>query len=249
MTWRPWITPDWPAPKQVRALSTTRNGGHSIAPYTSFNLSDTVGDAPGAVAKNRAQLHAQAGLPSEPQWLRQVHGTRVLDLDISVTESAAPAEADAAVTTKHGVVCTVQTADCLPVLLCDVAGTRVGAVHAGWRGLANGVIEAALTRLETPAAQVLAWLGPAIGPDAFEVGDDVRDAFVNSAAEASDCFRAHAPGKWYADLYALARLRLQRAGVTRVYGAGWCTFSGAQEFFSYRRDGVSGRMATLIWLE
>ena len=249
MTRHPWITPGWPAPTSVRALSTTRNGGHSAAPYASLNLSDYVGDVPAVVAKNRALLRAQAGLPAEPHWLRQVHGTRVLDLDISATESATPTEADAAVTTKHGVVCAVQTADCLPVLLCDAAGTRVGVVHAGWRGLANGVIEAALVRLGTPAAQMLAWLGPAIGADAFEVGDDVRDAFVSSTPEASDCFRAHASGKWHADLYALARLRLQRAGVTRVYGGGWCTFSNAREFFSYRRDGVSGRMATLIWLE
>lgn len=249
MTRHPWITPDWPAPKQVRALSTTRNGGHSIVPYASFNLSDYVGDVSAAVAMNRAQLRAQAGLPAEPRWLRQVHGTRVLDLDISATESTMPTEADAAVTTRHGVVCAVQTADCLPVLLCDLVGTRVGVVHAGWRGLANGVIEAALAHLDTPAAQILAWLGPAIGADAFEVGDDVRDAFVNAAAEASECFRAHTPGKWHADLYALARLRLQRAGVAQIYGGGWCTVSNVQEFFSYRRDGVTGRMATLIWLE
>lgn len=249
MTRHPWIVPNWPAPKPVRALSTTRNGGHSAAPYASFNLSDYVGDVPAAVAMNRAQLQAQAGLPAEPRWLRQVHGTHVLYLDILAAETAVPPEADAAITTSGGVVCAVQTADCLPVLLCDLAGTRVGAVHAGWRGLANGVIEAALAYLDTPAAQILAWLGPAIGADAFEVGDDVRDAFMNAAAEASDCFRAYAPGKWYADLYALARLRLKRAGITRIYGGGWCTYGDAQEFFSYRRDGVTGRMATLIWLE
>lgn len=249
MTRHPWITPNWPAPKPVRALSTTRNSGHSIAPYASFNLSDYVGDVPAAVVKNRAQLRAQADLPSEPQWLRQVHGTRVLDLDISAAETAVPSEADAAVTTTGGVVCAVQTADCLPVLLCDLAGTRVGAVHAGWRGLAAGVIEAAVARLDAPAAQILAWLGPAIGADAFEVGDDVRETFVQDVPETSRCFLAHASGKWSADLAQLARLRLQRAGVTRIYGGGWCTYSDAQEFFSYRRDGVTGRMATLIWLE
>ena len=249
MTRHPWIVPDWPAPPSVRALSTTRNGGHSIAPYASFNLSDYVGDAPGAVVKNRAQLQAQAGLPAEPHWLRQVHGTRVLDLDILAAEISVPPEADAAVTTTRGVVCAMQTADCLPVLLCDLAATRVGAVHAGWRGLAAGVIEAAVARWDAPAAQILAWFGPAIGPDAFEVGDDVRDTFVQDIPETSCCFRAHAPGKWYADLAQLARLRLQRAGVTRIYGGGWCTYRDAQEFFSYRRDGVTGRMATLIWLE
>jgi hypothetical protein len=249
MTRHPWITPDWPAPTSVRALSTTRNGGLSIAPYASFNISDTVGDAPHAVALNRAHLRAQADLPAAPHWLRQVHGTCVLDLDISVGEAAMPAEADAAVTAARGVVCAVQTADCLPILLCDAAGTRVGAVHAGWRGLANGVIEAALEQLDVSTAQVLAWLGPAIGPDAFEVGAEVRDVFVNDAPAASLCFREHAPGKWHADLVQLARLRLQRAGVMQIYGGGWCTFSNAQEFFSYRRDKVTGRMATLIWLE
>ena len=148
MTRHPWITPDWPAPASVHALSTTRNGGHSVAPYASFNVSDTVGDAPHAVAHNRAHLRTQADMPAAPRWLRQVHGTRVLDLDISASESAMPPEADAVVTAARGVVCAVQTADCLPILLCDAAGTRVGAVHAGWRGLANGVIEAALAQLD-----------------------------------------------------------------------------------------------------
>ena len=249
MTRHPWISPDWPAPKLVRALSTTRNSGYSVAPYASFNLSDYVGDAADAVARNRTQLQEQANLPSTPHWLRQVHGTRVLDLDISAGQTTPPPEADAVITTARGVVCAIQTADCLPLLLCDVAGTRVGAVHAGWRGLANGVIEAALTRLNIPAAQILAWLGPAIGAGAFEVGDDVRDAFVNADPEASRCFRVHAPGKWHADLYELARMRLQRAGVTRVYGGEWCTFHDTQNFFSYRREGVTGRMATLIWLD
>lgn len=241
--------PDWPAPPSVRALSTTRNGGYSVAPYASLNLSDYVGDAPDAVARNRAQLYTQAALPSAPRWLRQVHGTLVHDLDISAGEPVMPPEADAAVTAARGVVCAVQTADCLPILLCDVTGTRVAAVHAGWRGLANGVVETALARLDISAGRLLAWLGPAIGAGVFEVGDDVRNAFVSDAVEASTCFRAHAFGKWHADLVQLARLRLQRAGITRIYGGTWCTFSDAQNFFSYRRDGVAGRMATLIWLE
>lgn len=249
MTRHPWIVPDWPAQHHVRALSTTREGGHSIAPYTSFNLSDYVGDTPDAVARNRAQLQAQAELPSAPQWLRQVHGTRVLELDSLSIVAKVPPEADASVTTTRGVVCVVQTADCLPILLCDAAGTRVAAVHAGWRGLVNGVVEATLARLQKPADQILAWLGPAIGADVFEVGDEVRDAFVGSAAEASVCFRPHAPGQWHADLARLARLRLQRAGVTHIYGGIGCTFSDAQKFFSYRRDKVTGRMATVIWLE
>ncbi|MBI3775712.1 MAG: peptidoglycan editing factor PgeF [Gammaproteobacteria bacterium] len=249
MTQPLWITPGWPAPECVHALSTTRHGGYSQAPYASFNLSDYVGDAPDAVARNRMQLHRQGGLPSAPHWLRQVHGTRVLELDNFASQTAAPIEADAAITLSRGVVCAVQTADCLPILLCDTAGTRVGAVHAGWRGLANGVVEAALKRLDTRAEQMLAWLGPAIGADAFEVGDDVRDAFVSDGPATSACFRAYAPGKWHADLFQLARVRLQRAGVTGIFGGGRCTFRNAQEYFSYRRDHVTGRMATLIWLE
>lgn len=249
MTRHSWIVPDWPAPPSVRALSTTRNDGYGAAPYASFNLSDHVGDDPGTVARNRAELHARAALPSAPRWLRQVHGTHVQELDILPSGPAMSPEADAAVTTVRSVVCAVQTADCLPILLCDIAGTRVAAVHAGWRGLANGVVEAALARLNISAERILAWLGPAIGADVFEVGDDVRNAFVNDAAEASRCFRAHAAGKWHADLVQLARLRLQRAGVARIYGGTWCTFSDAQNFFSYRRDGITGRMATLIWLE
>lgn len=249
MTQPLWITPDWPAPTRVRALSTTRNGGHSRAPYASFNLSDYVGDAPDAVAHNRKQLQKQGGLPSAPHWMQQVHGTHVLKLDNLSSQSVTPIEADAAITLARGVVCAVLTADCLPILLCDAAGTRVGAVHAGWRGLANGVVEAALKRLNVRAGQTLAWLGPAIGAEAFEVGDDVRDVFVSDAPASSTCFRAYAPGKWHADLFQLARVRLQRAGVTEIFGGGRCTFRNAQEYFSYRREQVTGRMATLIWLE
>lgn len=245
-----WITPDWPAAPQVRAVSTTRHGGVGTGAYTSLNLSDYVGDAPQAVAQNRVQLGQALQLPSQPHWLRQVHGTRVLQLDAQPSMVDQPQEADASVTCTRGVVCVVQTADCLPVLLCDRAGTTVAAVHAGWRGLVAGVIDAALAQMRAPAAEVFAWMGPAIGPDAFEVGDDVRDAFVAADEKSATAFRQHAAGKWHADLYVLARLRLQRLGVSNVYGGGRCTVTERERFFSYRRDGAkTGRMATLIWME
>lgn len=242
-----WITPDWPAAPHVRAVSTTR-GGVGAGAYASLNLSDYVGDAPETVAHNRAQLMQAARMPSPPHWLRQVHGTRVLHLDAS-SRNEPSQEADASVTQARGTVCAVQTADCLPVLLCDRAGTTVAAVHAGWRGLAAGVIDAALANLRRPPAQIMAWLGPAIGPDAFEVGDDVRDVFLATDDRTGAAFRQRAVGKWRADLYQLARLRLQRLGVENVYGGGYCTVTEHARFFSYRRDGAkTGRMATLIWM-
>jgi YfiH family protein len=243
-----WIEPDWPAPARVRAVSTTRQRGHGGGPFATFNLSDYVGDSTAAVNLNRALLRAQLSLPSEPHWLRQVHGTRVLRLDAPPLEGVQPPEADASVTAIPGVVCVVQTADCLPVLLCDRDGTYVAAVHAGWRGLVAGVIEAAVTEMKTPGTRLMAWLGPAIGPDAFEVGDDVRDAFTRDDAGAASAFRSRGEGKWVADLYQLARLRLQRLGIEHVSGGTWCTYTDAQRFYSYRRDGVTGRMATLIWI-
>lgn len=243
-----WITPDWPAAPHVRAVSTTRHGGIGEGSYASLNLSDYVGDAIDTVAHNRARLMQTLRMPSPPRWLRQVHGTRVLRVDAS-PQNETPPEADASVTQAGGVVCVVQTADCLPVLLCDRGGTTVAAVHAGWRGLAQGVIDAALAQLQVPNDQVLAWLGPAIGPAAFEVGDDVRDVFLAADENTAVAFHQRAAGKWQADLYQLARLRLQRLGVANVYGGGWCTVTERERFFSYRRDGAkTGRMATLIWL-
>ncbi|OGI43867.1 MAG: hypothetical protein A2150_02460 [Candidatus Muproteobacteria bacterium RBG_16_64_11] len=240
-----FIFPDWPAPTHVRAVSTTRAGGVSRGPYASFNLGDHVGDDPVAVARNRELLREALALPAEPVWLRQVHGTRVID----TARGDAHGEADGAWSAQPGVVCAVLTADCLPVLLCDRTGTRVAAVHAGWRGLAAGVIEQGVHALGVAPEELLAWLGPAIGPRAFEVGPEVRAAFVQHDAAAAGAFVPSHDGRYLADIYALARLRLSALGVTRIEGGGFCTVTDRDRFFSFRRDGSCGRMATLIWLE
>jgi YfiH family protein len=248
-----WLVPNWPAPSHVRAVSTTRSGyfqgqtalGSSQPPYECFNLADHVGDDAAAVAANRAQLAAALQLPAAPVWLEQVHSAGVARLPAAVARP----RADASVTTEPGVVCAVLTADCLPVLLCDREGTRVAAAHAGWRGLAGGVLEATVAALNVPGAQLLAWLGPAIGPKAFEVGEEVRAAFVSQDAGTAAAFVPTRPGHWLADLYALARRRLARLDIDAVYGGDCCTFEDPQRFYSYRRDGRTGRMASLIWLE
>ncbi|QGU31884.1 peptidoglycan editing factor PgeF [Thermochromatium tepidum] len=243
------ITPDWPAPDWVRACSTTRVGGVSRGPFASLNLGDHVGDDPGHVARNRDLLCSNLGLPAAPMWLRQVHGCEVARAECPV---AAIPEADAAVATSPGVVCAVMTADCLPLLLCDEQGTRVAAVHAGWRGLAGGVLERAVAAMVVAPERLLAWMGPAIGPDAFEVGSEVRSTFVTEYPETAAAFRPsrnQARGeRWLTDLFELARFRLARLGIGRVYGGGDCTFSQPRRFFSYRRDGTTGRLASLIWL-
>lgn len=238
-----WLIPDWPAPACVRAVSTTREGGVSVGPYASLNLGDHVGDDPRAVAENRARLGRLLGLAQEPAWLRQVHGTAVADA------RNAPAEADASVARAPGPACVVMTADCLPVLFCDRSGTRVAAAHAGWRGLAAGVLEATVAALGGEPEALLAWLGPAIGPASFEVGVEVREAFLAHDAHAAEAFRPSPGGRWLADLYALARLRLARAGLTAVYGGGLDTYADAARFYSFRRESTCGRMASLIWLE
>jgi YfiH family protein len=238
------ILPDWPAPANVRAAVTTRTGGVSHAPYDSFNLATHVGDDPTAVHGNRARLRTALVLPAEPLWLKQVHGVSVADAAQGGTEP----EADGAFAAQPGAVCAVLTADCLPVLLCNQAGTKVAALHAGWRGLAGGVIEAGVKALDVPGSELLAWLGPAIGPEVFEVGPEVRTAFVQHDAQAAQAFRAARDGKYLADIYLLARLRLQRLGVAAVSGGGFCTVTDGARFFSYRRDGATGRMAALIWL-
>ncbi len=239
-----WIVPDWRAPAAVRALVTTRHGGVSEGVYSSLNLGLHVGDDPERVAHNRAIVRAK--LPAEPLWLEQVHGTTVVAADEA---AGAVPRADAAVARAPGVVCAVMTADCLPILLCDRAGTVVAAAHAGWRGLAAGVVEATVARMGVPASALMAWLGPAIGPRAFEVGAEVREAFVAIDRAASEAFVPAAKAeKWLADLDRLARLRLARLGVTAVSGGGACTFEDADRFFSYRRDGATGRSASLIWL-
>lgn len=238
-----WIVPDWPAPARLRALSTTRAGGVSEGCYASLNLGDHVGDDPAAVAVNRARL--QAIVPQPPCWLEQVHGAVVVD----AAAAAAKPQADGAFARTAGAVCVVMTADCLPLLLCDRDGTVVGAAHAGWRGLHGGVIEATVAAMGCAPDKLLAWLGPAIGAQAFEVGEEVRAAFVAADAAAAEAFRpGQAAGKWWADLYLLARQRLAAAGVQAIYGGDRCTFSEPKSFFSYRRDGVTGRMASLIWL-
>lgn len=237
------IIPDWPAPANVKALQTTRLGGTSGAPYASLNLGDHVGDAPLSVARNRMLLNTL--LPSEPVWLEQVHGTRVADAGIA---GCLP-QADACIARHRDAVCVVMTADCLPVLLCDKLGSVVGAAHAGWKGLAAGVIEATVQAMGRAPEDLIAWLGPAIGQDAFEVGAEVRAAFVGAQPQASSAFIPGQGGKWFADIYELARLRLNALGVTGIYGGGYCTYRERERFFSYRRDGATGRMGTFIWLE
>ncbi len=246
MTSADWIVPNWPAPDNVRALVTTRRGGVSVAPYARLNLGDHVGDEPAAVSANRTLL--RDSLPSHPVWLKQVHGSGIVDADLA----AGTPEADGSVARKAGTVCAVLTADCLPVLLCDRAGTVVGAAHAGWRGLAGGVVEAAVDAMGIDPAEILAWLGPAIGPQAFEVGEEVRQNFMahNSVAEqAFVATRSVGSQKWLADIYLLARQRLNLIGVGRVFGGEYCTYSDMEQFYSYRRDGMTGRMAALVWLE
>jgi len=236
------LIPDWPAPARVRALQTQRGGGCSQAPWDSFNLGDHVGDNPACVATNRVALRAR--LPADPLWLKQIHGITV----VNAKECQESTDADAAFSRQPGIVCAVMTADCLPVLFCDRAGTVVAAAHAGWRGLVGGVLESTINEMAVPAGELLAWLGPAIGHSAFEVGDEVRAAFVADDPGAVVTFVPHTPGKWLADIYELARRRLRRAGIEAIYGGDLCTVSEPERFFSYRRDGVTGRMATLIWL-
>jgi polyphenol oxidase len=256
---RDWIVPGWAAPASVRAICTTRQGGISLPPYDSLNLGDHVGDGAAAVAHNRRVLKAALG--ARPIFLQQVHGSAVEPLDAQTPDGT---QADGCVSTQAGVACTIMVADCLPVLLTDSAGTAVAAAHAGWRGLAGpdgiGVIENVVYSLwkamqATPAAaagKTIAWLGPCIGPKAFEVGEEVRQVFIAQQPTAAAMFKPHAQGKWLADLQGLARLRLSAMGITQVHGndgsAAWCTVGNASRFFSHRRDRVSGRFAACIWL-
>ena len=242
------LIPGWPAPGSVRAVFTTRVGGVSVGPYASLNLGLHVGDVAGSVHTNRERLRELANLPRPPVWLDQCHGTRVLDLDTDA-DGTLPQKADAATAQTAGRVCAVLSADCLPVLLTDTSGSCVAAVHAGWRGLAAGVIEETVMAFGGSPSVMLAWLGPCIGASMFEIGPEVRDALLKADPGASGCFQAGRDDRWHADLQGLARRRLGGLGVQSITAAEICTYSDPARFFSHRRDGRCGRMATLIWRE
>ena len=237
---------EWSLPPGVRAACTTRLGGVGKGPWESFNLATHVGDDLVHVAANRARLRELLALDAEPAWLNQVHGTDVRILD-GAPFSPIPFTADAAVASRAGAACVVMVADCLPVLFCSRDGKSIGAAHAGWRGLAEGVLERTVAAIGVPAGELRAWLGPAISQDYFEVGDEVREAFLKADRAASSRFRMNARGRWQADLAGLARLRLASLGVTDVSGGNWCTFADRERFYSHRRDGKGGRLAALIW--
>jgi hypothetical protein len=248
------IIPDWPAPKRVKAVSTTRNGGVSLAPYNGLNLGLHVGDDTERVQQNRSLLQHELSLVQAPAWLNQIHSSKVIDLKQPLTGLI---DADGSYSREPGLACVIMTADCLPVLLCDKDGTQVAAVHAGWRGLAGGIIEAALDKFSVPANEIMAWLGPAIGPTAFEVGGEVRQQFMAVDPQAALAFTPQAKvvdgqsgsDKWLANIYLLATQRLQKYGITQVYGGDHCTVNEAELFYSYRREPTTGRQASLIWLD
>ena len=239
-----WVEPDWPAPPGIRVISTGRGGGVSRAQYASLNLGTHVGDAPDAVVENRTRLRTAVRLPSEPKWLAQVHGTTAVDLDAAVTGTA-----DAGYTRRPGVVCAILTADCLPVVFASESGDTLGAAHAGWRGLSSGILEATVQAMNVPPSRLFAWLGPSIGPDHFEVGGEVREAFLAKDRGAEAAFLANAHGRFMADLPELARRRLRNLGIERIYGGSDCTYANSARYFSHRRDGNTGRQVTLIWRE
>ncbi len=243
-----FITPDWTAPPGVRAAFTLRSGGVSRPPYDSLNLGARIGDSVDAVAENRRRVRDALRLPSEPLWLEQVHGVGVVDAS-DWRALGDPPVADASVARGPGVVCAIRVADCMPVLFAARDGSVVGAAHAGWRGLAAGVLEATVERLGVPAAQLVSWMGPTIGARNFEVGSDVREAFLAADGGAAEAFVPNPRGRWQCDLYSLARRRLANLGVAAICGGGWCTFAERERFFSYRRDGHCGRMAALIWID
>ncbi len=240
-----WLIPDWSAPPHVQAVMTTREGGVSQGCYSSMNPAEHVGDERQAVIHNRVRIQEVLGLEEHPCWLDQYHSTRIIDLDCAVSDR----RADGSTVTKEGIACAVMTADCLPVLLTDRKGRRVSAVHAGWRGLADGILEEGVKQF-MPGDEVIAWLGSAIGPEKFEVGEDVLTALSSEVLLQEDWYKeSGTAGKWLVDMYRLARYRLENAGVTEVSGGGLCTFTDESSFFSYRRQGVCGRMATLIWID
>lgn len=238
------LTPDWPVPKHIKAFTTTRLNGFSNDPYASFNLGDHVGDNHEHVLQNRDSLKKILNLPAEPLWLNQTHSTDIFNVDHDIK----PQNADGSYTASKNIVCAVLTADCLPILLCDQSGRQIAAVHAGWRGLAAGVIESALNCFNHSDEKIIAWIGPAIGQTFYEVGDDVRDKFLEINADFAKGFQPYKQSKWLANMNLLARQRLEKAGVSAIYGGNLCTFSDAERFFSFRREGKTGRMASLIWI-
>ena len=242
-----WITPDWPAPPAVRTVTTTRTGGVSHVPYGTLNLGAGAGDSPCAVAENRVRVLTALGIEREPCWLRQVHGARV----VSTARFEDPPSADASVGSPGSPPCVVLTADCLPVVLCDSSATRVGIAHAGWRGLAAGVIARCVDARHRQGHELLAWLGPAIGPQSYEIGPDVREAILRAQPNARSAFAPSRSGadRWLADLYAVAIHQLESLGIERIYGGGFCTYRDENRFFSHRRDGTTGRFATLAWIQ
>ncbi|MDH3354153.1 MAG: peptidoglycan editing factor PgeF [Chromatiales bacterium] len=239
-----FITPEWPAPANIRSVMTTRLGGVSRRPYDSLNLGGHVGDVSTAVDANRQMITEQLHLPTQPKWLHQIHSATALN------STSSECEGDACFSHRVGDVCAVMTADCLPLLVCNRKGTEIAAIHAGWRGLLAGVIESTINALDASPNELMVWLGAAIGPNQFEVGSEVRQQFVDEDKRALNAFKPSANTEhWLADIYQLARIRLNRLGVRAIYGGGLCTYSDSERFFSYRRDGVTGRMGSLIWME
>lgn len=237
-----FLIPDWPVPANIHACTSTRGGGFSEPPFDSLNLASHVGDDEATVQRNRQLLFQRLNLPAEPLWLEQVHGIGVIDAGPGIA-----GEGDAAFTREAGRVCAVMTADCLPVLFCDRQGQTVAAAHAGWRGLLAGILESTLHAMDCESESIMVWLGPAIGPDHFEVGEEVYQAFVQQSEDSAQAFKANRPGHYLADIYQLARLRLQKWGVNHIYGGDHCTFQEQDRFYSFRRDGQTGRIVSLIW--
>lgn len=236
-----WLTPDWTAPVNIHAATTLRMGGKSGGVYASLNLATHVGDDPGIVSFNRSAISKELSLPSEPVWLAQTHSSRAVE----ALSTNAHQQADASYTRKAGVVCVVLTADCLPILVCSADGTEIAAIHAGWRGLVNGIIDHTVSELQNN--DLLVWLGPAIGPACFEVGVEVRTAYISKSAEYACAFQQQSDDKWLADIYTLAKINLAFLGINNIYGGNFCTVTDDKRFYSYRRDKDTGRMATLIW--
>ncbi len=238
-----WLVPDWPAPANIHAATTLRTGGVSLGAFSSLNPAAHVSDDNERVRQNRQIIRAMLNLPAEPIWLEQIHSNRA----VKAVKTASLGQADASYTNESGVVCAVMTADCLPLLICSTDGAQIAAIHAGWRGLLAGVITNTVVAMQQQ--DFLVWLGPAIGPDCFEVGPEVREDFLEKSASFNDAFKRQGNGKWLADIYQLARIELAVLGIINVYGGTHCTFTEHERFYSYRRESQTGRMATLIWRE